>query len=188
MISGPRVDIYVGLEKKHYRLPKLLLCHFSPFFDKCFNGPFKEAQTQKLELPDDNVDFFELLVEYMLHGKVEDTEILMNPNNDLIADKDHCIKFIAYVDKYGVGEASSMVEEKLQKILPWLGWTRISGSDVETVFRAVPVGHELRKMITAATLSFSAQGQSSVKFRKQELEVDGFAAELLQQMRHRGAF
>lgn len=38
MISGPKVDIYVGPTKKHYSLPKLLLCHYSTYFDRCFNG------------------------------------------------------------------------------------------------------------------------------------------------------
>jgi len=45
MLSGPRVDIYVGEKKKHYRLPKLMLCHYWPFFDKCFNVHFQEGQT-----------------------------------------------------------------------------------------------------------------------------------------------
>lgn len=83
MISGPKVDIYVGAQKKHYNLPKLLLCHYSDFFDVCFNGNFAEAQSQKLELPDDQVEEFELLLEYMLRGGsmkgIKFTEVLEDP-------------------------------------------------------------------------------------------------------------
>jgi hypothetical protein len=114
MLSGPRVDIYVGKENKHYLLPKLLLCHYSPFFDKCFNGLFKEGQTQKLELPDDKVEFFELLVEYMLHEKVQDST-MFSKDRTFEDDKDHCIEFIAYAEKYGVGEACIVVKDALHQ-------------------------------------------------------------------------
>lgn len=72
MPAGPQVDVYVGSAKKHYLLLKLLLCYYSRFFDKCFNGPFIEGQTQKLDLPDDRVGFFEIMLECTLHGKVQD--------------------------------------------------------------------------------------------------------------------
>jgi hypothetical protein len=74
MISGPKVDLYVGEEKKHYNLPKPLLCHYSDYFDACFNGNFSEAQSQKLELPDDKVQEFEILLEYMLRGTTQSIE------------------------------------------------------------------------------------------------------------------
>lgn len=83
MISGPKVDIYMGLQKMHYNLPKLLLCHYSDFFECCFNGNFAEAQSQKLELPDDQVEEFEFLLEYMLRGSsmkgIKFTEVLDDP-------------------------------------------------------------------------------------------------------------
>lgn len=68
MISGPRVDVYVGPNKKQYNVPKLLLWHYSDFFDRCFNGKFAEAQSQKVDLPEDNVEDFEILLEFMLRG------------------------------------------------------------------------------------------------------------------------
>ena len=83
MISGPKVDVYVGPNKKHYNLPKLLLCHYSDFFDVCFSGNFAEGQSQKLELPDDQVEEFEILLEYMLRGSsmksINFTEVLKDP-------------------------------------------------------------------------------------------------------------
>jgi BTB/POZ domain len=68
MISGPKVDVYVGPDRKHYSLPKLLLCHYSQFFDRCFNGGFAEAISQSLDLPGDRVEDFEILLEYILRG------------------------------------------------------------------------------------------------------------------------
>jgi len=68
MISGPKVDVYVGPTQKYYNLPKLLLCHYSEFFEVCFNGDFMEKSSQKLYLPDDNIGDFEILLEFMLSG------------------------------------------------------------------------------------------------------------------------
>jgi hypothetical protein len=68
MISGPKVDLYVGPNRKYYNLPKLLLCHYSDFFESCFNGGFVETLSQKLELPEDKVEDFEILLEFMLRG------------------------------------------------------------------------------------------------------------------------
>ncbi|KAE9379034.1 hypothetical protein N431DRAFT_434036 [Stipitochalara longipes BDJ] len=68
MISGPKVDVYVGPTEKYYNLPKLLLCHYSDFFDTCFNGGFMETLSQKLYLPDDKIEDFEILLEFMLRG------------------------------------------------------------------------------------------------------------------------
>lgn len=64
-MSGPKVDIYVGLESIHYRLPKDILCHYSLYFDRCFNGHFKEAIEQELTLREDLPEFFDLLLDYM---------------------------------------------------------------------------------------------------------------------------
>ena len=68
MISGPKVDLYVGPTKKHYNLPKLLLCHYSDFFDSCFNSGFYETLSQTLYLPEDRIEEFEILLEFMLRG------------------------------------------------------------------------------------------------------------------------
>ena len=43
-MSGPKVDIYVGPKSKHYRVPKDILCYYSTYFDRCFNGQVKEAK------------------------------------------------------------------------------------------------------------------------------------------------
>ncbi|QSZ29292.1 hypothetical protein DSL72_003805 [Monilinia vaccinii-corymbosi] len=47
MIMGPKVNIVVGPEKKAFELPRELLSHYSPVFDRAFNGPFIEGRTQK---------------------------------------------------------------------------------------------------------------------------------------------
>lgn len=64
------VDIYVGPEGIHHHLSLKLLSHHSPFFDKAFNGSFKEGSTKRLDLPDEDVHAFNLLVQWIYSGQV----------------------------------------------------------------------------------------------------------------------
>jgi len=74
------VDIYVGPEKKLFRVHKSFLCRRIPYFDKMFNGAFKEAEGVA-ELPEDDPAAFDLLIEWAYN---------MNPRRmrDLVAITD----------------------------------------------------------------------------------------------------
>lgn len=64
------VNIYLGEERKEFRLHRDLLCQRSEFFKASFKGHFKEAETQELALPDDTVESFELLVGWLYGAPV----------------------------------------------------------------------------------------------------------------------
>jgi hypothetical protein len=66
--TGPKVDIYVGVNSKHFNLPKDILCYYSSYFERCFNGRFEEGEEQKLTLPEDKLDYFQILLDYMFLG------------------------------------------------------------------------------------------------------------------------
>lgn len=57
------VDILVGPDKKLFRVHKSFLCRRIPYFDKMFNGAFKEAGGVA-ELPEDDPAAFDLLMEW----------------------------------------------------------------------------------------------------------------------------
>ncbi|KAI9878691.1 MAG: hypothetical protein M1830_010784 [Pleopsidium flavum] len=61
LLEGPSVDIYVGANKVHFTLPKNLACHQCPFFQKAFDGHFKEAQEGRLEFPEEDPEYQECL-------------------------------------------------------------------------------------------------------------------------------
>jgi hypothetical protein len=74
------VDIFVGSEKKLFRLHKTFLCRKIDYFDKMFNGEFVEANGVA-NLPEDDPAAFDLLVEWMynsnprrIRGLVSDTD------------------------------------------------------------------------------------------------------------------
>ncbi|CAG8950608.1 hypothetical protein HYFRA_00002817 [Hymenoscyphus fraxineus] len=129
MIDGPKVDIFVGPTRKHFSLPKLLLCHYSKFFDACLNGGFREAKEQKLDLPEDEVRYFEALLEVMLQGNttprfgsqyldalkaMDASSAPKDATKSLKALKNECLELLQYADKYNLSEmASDMVYDSL---------------------------------------------------------------------------
>ena len=62
------VDIYVGAERKKFRLHRDVLCGRSDYFKACFEGNFNEAQQKELSLPEDDIKSFALFVGWMYGG------------------------------------------------------------------------------------------------------------------------
>ncbi|THV46335.1 hypothetical protein BGAL_0394g00020 [Botrytis galanthina] len=56
------VDIYVGKENILFRVYKDILCNKIEFFDKMFNGKFKEANENAAILPEDDPEAFDILM------------------------------------------------------------------------------------------------------------------------------
>ena len=60
--------ILVGPDEKRFELPQNLICKYSPFFSRGFEGRSQEATDGVLLLPEDNADLF-ANVAYWLFGK-----------------------------------------------------------------------------------------------------------------------
>jgi hypothetical protein len=105
LLSGPTVDIYVGIEKRHWRLHRNLLLYHSEFFqgemqkqvpanDDASSNALKDPsgndsnstdvpealeESYKLNLPDDDPIGFELLVKWLYQGKLDDISDFPDP-------------------------------------------------------------------------------------------------------------
>ncbi|CAG8972245.1 hypothetical protein HYALB_00001643 [Hymenoscyphus albidus] len=123
-MRGPKVNIDVGIgnDQKRYCFPKNVVCHFSPYLDRYFNG---YGQSQTLALPEDSHVFFITLFEYMLSGKVNKdlliSRILSRPHHghgkvlfDRSSYVDTCRSFLIYTDKFELGNIGSDL-----LCLPW---------------------------------------------------------------------
>jgi len=62
------VTIHVG--GKSYPLSKKLVCYYSTFFDRAFNGSFKEGVEQTIKLEETSAETFETIVQYMYTSHV----------------------------------------------------------------------------------------------------------------------
>lgn len=188
LISVPRVDIYVGKDKKHYSVPKGLLCYYSTYFDRCFNGKFKETKEGKLELLDDQTDNFELLLEYFLHGTVPLGDV--KPRSEKGSKLDlvgRYMELLEYADKYNMQHCIAEVlfaplkDELIKKSdRQNNGLYHVRTGCVELIFRVTGKGDKLRTLITQAVLS--QQGINGITFEKQEEDIPDFAQEMLKQI------
>jgi hypothetical protein len=62
------VNIYIGAERAKWHLHEDLLCNTSPFFRCALKGSFAEASKRSIELPEDDVDSFDLFVRWLYGG------------------------------------------------------------------------------------------------------------------------
>lgn len=63
--SGPTVKIIVGADKVSWTLHENVLCHFSEYYKKAFQGPFREAEEKEMVLEDDDPDVFGHFVDFI---------------------------------------------------------------------------------------------------------------------------
>ena len=170
---------------KHFSLPKLLLCHYSSYFDRCFNSCFSEAKTQKLDLPEDNVEDFELLVEWMVYGILSKETLEKRKQTDWATS----MALIEYADIYGLGEAAEAVALNSYKE-DFLA--NVCAEDISLVFRVFRDGHRLRQIAVQHALRNSCEHYSNnvwgtvapfSAWENEEDTVEGFAAEHLRQLR-----
>jgi hypothetical protein len=91
------VTIYVGKARKEFVIHKKLICETAPFFDKAFNGGFKEKEGT-MELPEDGPSAFDLFVELLYSGIVPDgnsTEYFIQPHKLYVFAEKHCLNELA---------------------------------------------------------------------------------------------
>lgn len=176
MVKGPEVEIFVGPKKRCFQLPKKLLAYYSPVFDRCFSGEFVEGETQKMECPEDTVEDFEVLLEYILYSNATNAlSITKNAENTA----DGCISFVVFADNYDLGDVSSDVYSLLRPALVKYGKSGFKATYIEDLFGATRQGSCLWELIADSVISLGeVKGLKSSNvslFKKQEDEVEGFS-------------
>ncbi|KAI9649597.1 hypothetical protein NHQ30_002178 [Ciborinia camelliae] len=186
MIKGPSVEILVGSEKKCFELPKKeLLSHYSPVFERCFNGAFIEGQTQKMELPEDTVADFEVLVEYIFHHGFGDELSISKYGKNAIERR---LSFLEFADKYDLGDISPILYRSIRDTPVYYGQSIFKPEYIETVFSLTKDGNRLRELMADAVLAFQEDGRRAildfkiVSFEEQEAKVEGLEAAIYRRL------
>ncbi len=94
-----------------------------------------------------------------------------------------CMEFIQYTHKYDLGAISTELVYNLLRESYFIPGTpgMLKGEHIELVFAAVPKGNRLRRLM--AVVALEQKIETHDKFAVQERQVDGFAAEVLDQIR-----
>ena len=142
------VDIYIGDERKKFRLHRDLLCERSEFFKASFEGHSKEAETQELALPEDSVESFELLIG-LLYGaplmKITSKDDLSTYLNLIILAKKLCLEHLQ-------NETMDHVLRFYRTYLP-----EVSADTIRSIYGNTSAGDPLRRLVIrcAAWTAFS---------------------------------
>ncbi|KAF7944248.1 hypothetical protein EAE96_010650 [Botrytis aclada] len=175
LIKGPQVEVLVASEKTSFELPKNLLSHYSPVFELCFNGKFQEGNTQIMELPEDTVEDFEVLVDYIFHHSIADVLSIEKCGKSAVR---RSISFLSFADKYDLGDVSSAVYTTLRPVLVQYRASVFKAEYIEITFSLTKDGNCLRELMAQAALSFSGRryshNSSQMSFQKQEHGVEEF--------------
>ncbi|RBQ77366.1 hypothetical protein FVER14953_12944 [Fusarium verticillioides] len=65
--TGDYSDLTITCGKDQYHVHKAIICPRSNFFKAACDGKFKEAQTGKIDLPDDDPAAVRMMIEYLYH-------------------------------------------------------------------------------------------------------------------------
>ncbi|KAM0316299.1 hypothetical protein ACHAO8_003320 [Botrytis cinerea] len=149
LYEGPTATIIVGPADKSttYIVPLALICHRSRFFDRALNGYFKESTENRVELPEDTVEEFELLLEWIYCGKLAWTSY--------IRGLDSIINFYIVADKFDVAGPFEKVDTNLRTILVdhWyaicIEYGTLAYAFLESVYQ-LPIEHKARRLFAKA--------------------------------------
>lgn len=75
-----QVTIIVGKELKCYTLNAGLLCDKIPFFNAAFRGNFQEATSRTITLPEDDLEAFEKLSDWVHGGRIKCEHLCVEQN------------------------------------------------------------------------------------------------------------
>ncbi|KAH7364290.1 hypothetical protein BKA65DRAFT_134120 [Rhexocercosporidium sp. MPI-PUGE-AT-0058] len=70
LFESQRVAVLVSPKEVLFSIPKDLLCANSTFFDRAFNGKFKESVELTMHLPEDTVLAFQMLLQWVYTGNI----------------------------------------------------------------------------------------------------------------------
>ncbi|KAK6005766.1 hypothetical protein QM012_007408 [Aureobasidium pullulans] len=138
------VTLVVGNQEKAYILHKDLLCFYSDYFRAAFDGPFREAAERKLRLPDveesvfervqlwlytrnlqlptDETEIFEILIDLWIFGDQHQIPLLQNRVMDEFFDRCEAADSIAsyLIEKvYAKTLAGSPLRKAFIEVVAW---------------------------------------------------------------------
>ncbi len=113
-----QVIVEVGIEKAQYYLPKAFLVHYSEYFDKALNGPWKESTESFIPLADVETAVFNHFVEWMYsqvlpehHDTTTWKEIAASPTGD--GHSLLMLKLYVFADRFLIPSLRALVNSRI---------------------------------------------------------------------------
>jgi hypothetical protein len=97
------IEVGADTKKEIFQVHKDLLCQKAPFFDKMFNGEFREGQIQTAQLPEDDPMIFKIFLAWVYQGALGVDDYLQTDN-----DSSHSEVF-TFAEKYCITDLADTV-------------------------------------------------------------------------------
>lgn len=167
-----------GTNVKCWALPKELLTHHSLFFASALNGSSAEANSETMNLPDDDPKAFSSFIRWLYTGNVEhDPDTLPLAQAWMLAKKLEC---------------SAFSDKALLKMIEYHGKDRayLKPSTIQFAYKNSPEGSKLRnwaldKFLWATRIDACHNFKDSDM--KDLMELDGWGVDLMRAMKRLGS-
>jgi hypothetical protein len=180
------VEILVGPTKKSFILAKALLCHRSPYFDRAFNGGFKEAVEQVLCLPEISIETFQLVVQYLYTGKFAIQKDALSSKHSVCSAYLRFFKACDHFDLHYSEEIMDSFQNKLRHNFECKLWPSYANLQIAM---ELPSKHKARELMVGACvipyassmtkwLGYEPRPEQPLEFVKLMAESNDFAADL----------
>lgn len=152
------VDIYLGPERRHFRIHKSIICKKIPYFDKMFNSGFKEGSDNKDELPEDQADSFEILQEWVYTGVLRPLKLVQGS----IANVNYlALPFLTLANKLCLPKLMDILVTQYLDLMA-KGNILPNARSINEMFRGLPERLAFRKYFILS-LHYILNGQSRTK-------------------------
>jgi len=98
----PTVTLRVGNAKVPFQVHLGILCDASPVFNAAFHGGFSEGLKRSMNLPEDDPEAFELLVQWLYLKTYNIPQFVGKPHDDDQIGFMHLARLYVAADKYGI--------------------------------------------------------------------------------------
>ncbi|CAG8980922.1 hypothetical protein HYALB_00003781 [Hymenoscyphus albidus] len=176
--DSPRVIVEV--EGSKFTLPKDLLCELSPFFDRAFNGAFKEATEGKVTLEETNRISFEHVIRWMHMGSIAVPDPVVYDEKAFNEVVKEYIGFFVLADRLGLPGPFTVDMQSLTSTVSRGRYT-VSKENMRQGTN-LPKNHSVRQLLADSCIGEyidSVTEDTNFRLGEELEELDGFGYDIL---------
>lgn len=152
LLSGPTVDVYVGEEKRHWRLHCRLLSYHSEYLERELQRQWdakvdnKNSESLRLDLPNADARGFELLISYFYRGQLERVADIPDPQEKYdyaVA----CHRLYVLCEQFGMTKLMNRAMDEYRRGLSDAGLVP-DGLELADIYSRSPAGSPFRTLMT----------------------------------------
>lgn len=177
------ITLFVGESKTVFYVHEDLLCRYSSLFKAAFSSKFREGSEKTMALPEDEVEIFEMLVDWIY---TQQHSIPQSDNYTTeVNARGRALRLLVVSDKYGIPVLKNSICEALIESARARKAPPVA--DVSTAYLQLPEKSGLRKLLIDWFVDFCQLGwYEKPAYRKWLVKNPDFAADLTAGLAKRG--